>query len=191
MAVVLVAGISGAVQPKINSVLGARLGSALVASLVVLAGALPVEAIGVAVFSVAFFAGRKTFDLVVDRLGVAPGGKRPVTSARVWARICTPGGQICAQTPDLAVDGRGRNSDVRHRSSAQQPAHGRRRYASLAAIEPAARRAVPSAPSVLNVRAGRCRASSIMSSRSRSSATPACAHSGHASDPGMVLISFT
>ena len=124
------AGVSGAVQPEVNAVLGERLGSALVASLVnflvalavtgvvvalrpgtrrrllalrgwavpwwtftaglggavvVLAGAVTVDTIGVAIFSVAFFAGQIGFGLVVDRLGVGPGGKRPVTPARLEA----------------------------------------------------------------------------------------------------------
>jgi transporter family-2 protein len=130
VAVALGAGVCGAVQPKINAVLGARLDSALVASLVnftvallfvllalalrpttrrtlaqlptwpfprwtftagfggvavVVAGAVAVETIGVAVFSVAFFGGQIAFGLVVDRLGVGPGGKRPATAARVQA----------------------------------------------------------------------------------------------------------
>lgn len=125
-AVALVAGACGAVQPKINAVLGARLDSALVAALVnfavalsialvavsfrpatrrrlrriptwevprwtfgaglggaivVIAGAVTVERIGVAVFSVAFFAGQITAGLLVDRLGLAPGGARAITAA--------------------------------------------------------------------------------------------------------------
>jgi bacterial/archaeal transporter family-2 protein len=130
VAVALVAGVSGAIQPKVNAVLADRLGSALVASLVnfavalavtavvvaarprtrrllaglrtwpvprwtfgaglggalvVLAGALAVDTIGVAIFSVAFFAGQITFGLVVDRLGVSPGGPRPLTARRLQA----------------------------------------------------------------------------------------------------------
>jgi transporter family-2 protein len=37
----------------------------------------------VAVFSIAFFAGQMSFGLAVDRLGIAPGGRRPITRARV------------------------------------------------------------------------------------------------------------
>jgi transporter family-2 protein len=130
VAVALVAGVSGAIQPEVNTVLADRLGSALVASLVnfavamavtavvvafrprtarrlrslrrwpvprwtftaglggaivVLAGAVTVDTIGVAIFSVAFFAGQIGFGLVVDRLGVSPGGRRPLTAARVEA----------------------------------------------------------------------------------------------------------
>ena len=130
IAIAVAAGVCGAVQPKVNAVLGSRVGSALVASLVnfavalalvvvavslrratrqrlrvirswpvprwtltaglggamvVVAGAVAVETIGVAIFSVAFFAGQIICGLVVDRLGVAPGGKRPVTAARVQA----------------------------------------------------------------------------------------------------------
>ena len=124
------AGVCGAVQPKINAVLGERVGSSLLASivnffaalavvvialalrprtrrrlrelrswsippwmlsaglggaLVVIAGAVAVETIGVAVFSVAFFAGQITFGLLVDWLGIAPGGRRPVSAARTQA----------------------------------------------------------------------------------------------------------
>lgn len=131
-AIALGAGVIGAVQPKINAVLGARLDSSLLASLinfgaafagvlvmltvrgstrarlrdvrrwpvprwtltaglggvlVVLAGALAVETIGVAVFSVAFFAGQLSTGLAVDRLGVGAGGVRPVAPARVQAAV--------------------------------------------------------------------------------------------------------
>jgi transporter family-2 protein len=130
VAIALVAGVCGAIQPKVNAVLGSRVGSALVASLVnftvalvlvivaislrpatrrrlvclrtwpvprwtltsglggaviVLAGAVAVDTIGVAIFSVAFFAGQITFGLLVDRIGVGPGGKRSITPARVQA----------------------------------------------------------------------------------------------------------
>lgn len=132
VAVALTAGVCGAVQPKINAVLGAHVGSALVAALVnftgaltvvvvilvlrpgtrrmlrqlrswpvppwtltaglggalvVVAGALAVETIGVAIFSVAFFAGQISFGVLVDRFGVAPGGRRPVTAARMQATL--------------------------------------------------------------------------------------------------------
>lgn len=128
--IALAAGVCGAIQPKINAVLGDRLHSALVASLVnfgvalvfvvaalvlrpasrrtlaglrhwpvpswtltaglggaiiVVAGAVAVDTIGVAVFSVAFFAGQITFGLLVDHMGVGPGGARPITAARLQA----------------------------------------------------------------------------------------------------------
>jgi transporter family-2 protein len=51
--------------------------------MVVVAGVVTVERLGVAVFSIAFFAGQMTFGLVVDRVGIAPGGRRPITPARV------------------------------------------------------------------------------------------------------------
>lgn len=130
VAIALAAGVFGAVQPEVNTALGSRVGSALLASManfavalavvlvavssrpttrrtlaglrswdvpwwtltagiggatVVVAGAVTVDTIGVAIFSVAFFAGQITFGLAVDRLGVAPGGTRPVTRARVYA----------------------------------------------------------------------------------------------------------
>jgi transporter family-2 protein len=130
--VALAAGVCGAVQPKINAVLGARVGNTLVASLVnftaalvvvavvlalrpgtrrrlrrlrswpvppwsltaglggafiVVAGALAVETIGVAIFSIAFFAGQISLGVLVDRSGVGPGGRRPVTTARMQAAL--------------------------------------------------------------------------------------------------------
>jgi len=54
-------------------------------ALVVLSGVVAVETIGVAAFSVAFFAGQVAFGLVLDRLGVAPGGRRSLTAVRVGA----------------------------------------------------------------------------------------------------------
>jgi transporter family-2 protein len=54
-------------------------------AVVVAAGAVAVDTIGVAIFSVAFFAGQITFGLLVDRLGVSPGGVRPVTAPRLQA----------------------------------------------------------------------------------------------------------
>jgi bacterial/archaeal transporter family-2 protein len=130
LSVAVLAGVFGAVQPKINGELGERLGSAMVASLVnflvalafvvvalsmrpatrdlvrhvrdwpvprwtltaglggaivVVAGAVSVETIGVAVFSVAFFAGQIVCGLLVDHLGVGPRGSRPITKARLQA----------------------------------------------------------------------------------------------------------
>ena len=54
---------------------------------VVLAGVITVERLGIAVFSIAFFAGQMTFGLVVDRLGIAPGGQRPITRTRIASVI--------------------------------------------------------------------------------------------------------
>lgn len=140
--VALLAGVFGAIQPKINSVLGVRTGSALVASLVnfsvalvvvvvalsvrpatrrrlaairtwpvprwtltaglggaivVLAGVVAVETIGVALFSVAFFAGQIACGLLVDRFGVGPGGQRPVTPARFQAAVLAIAAVVLAQ----------------------------------------------------------------------------------------------
>jgi transporter family-2 protein len=67
-------------------------------ALIVMAGALAVETIGVAIFSVAFFAGQITFGLLVDRLGVGPGGKRPVSAARVQAAVLAVAAVVIAQT---------------------------------------------------------------------------------------------
>lgn len=132
LAIAVGAGVLGSIQPKINAVLGQRLDSAVLASLVnfvaafagvvavlvvrprtraalrelptwpvprwtltaglggvlvVVAGAIAVETIGVAVFSVAFFAGQIAFGLLVDRLGIGAGRPRPVDAARVQAAV--------------------------------------------------------------------------------------------------------
>jgi transporter family-2 protein len=67
-------------------------------AVVVLAGAVAVDTIGVAIFSVAFFAGQITFGLLVDRLGVSPGGVRPVTAPRVQAVVLAAVAVVLAQT---------------------------------------------------------------------------------------------
>jgi transporter family-2 protein len=51
----------------------------------------------VAIFSVAFFAGQITFGLLVDRIGIAPGGQRPITAARVQAVILAAAAVVLAQ----------------------------------------------------------------------------------------------
>ena len=53
---------------------------------VVVAGVVTVERLGVAIFSIAFFAGQMSFGLVVDRLGIGPGGQRPLTADPGWRR---------------------------------------------------------------------------------------------------------
>ena len=142
LAVAVAAGLLGAVQPKVNAVLGDRLGSALLASLVnfvaafvgvllvlalrpvtrrhlaavatwpvprwtflaglggvliVLAGAIAVDTIGVAIFSVAFFAGQIASGLLVDRLGLASGEARPVTGRRSLAAALAIGAVVVSQ----------------------------------------------------------------------------------------------
>jgi bacterial/archaeal transporter family-2 protein len=124
------AGACGAVQPEVNSELGGRLDSTLLAALVnfvfallgavvlvsrrpatrrhlrevrswpvpwwtylaglggvtvVLSGVITIETLGVAVFSVAFFAGQMTSGLVVDGLGLSPGEPLPITRTRLAA----------------------------------------------------------------------------------------------------------
>ena len=141
-AIALAAGVIGAIQPKINAVLGERVGSSVLAALVnfgaafvgvivllalrpatrrrladirrwdvprwtftaglggvlvVLAGAVAVETIGVAVFSVAFFAGQLSTGLVVDRLGVGAGGQRPIAPARVQAAVLAIAAVVVSQ----------------------------------------------------------------------------------------------
>ncbi len=73
--------------------LSAGLGGAII----VMAGTLAVETIGVAVFSVAFFAGQITFGLIVDRLGVGPGGVRAVTAARLQAAVIAIAAVVISQ----------------------------------------------------------------------------------------------
>jgi transporter family-2 protein len=64
---------------------------------IVVAGAVSVATIGVAVFSVAFFAGQITFGLAVDEVGLGPGGKRPITQARLQAVALAVAAVIVAQ----------------------------------------------------------------------------------------------
>lgn len=142
VAIALAAGVLGGVQPKINAVLGARVGSAVLASLVnftaafavvvvvlalrpetrrrlrdlrswpvprwtltaglggavvVMAGVVAVEKIGVAIFSVAFFSGQITFGLIVDRIGIGSGGVRPAVAARVQAALLAIAAVVVSQ----------------------------------------------------------------------------------------------
>lgn len=130
LAIALIAGVCGAIQPEVNAALADRAGSVILASLVnftvafsvvvvvvasrsqtrrtlgrltawpvpwwtLTAGlggaflattaAFAVARIGVAIFSVAFFAGQIAFGLAVDRLGVGPGGRRPIAGERLGA----------------------------------------------------------------------------------------------------------
>ena len=59
----------------------------LAGTTVVLAGALAVETTGVAVFSVAFFAGQVACGLVADHFGIGPGGRRPIAPTRAYAAV--------------------------------------------------------------------------------------------------------
>lgn len=67
-------------------------------AVVVAAGAVAVDTIGVAIFSVAFFAGQITFGLLVDRLGVSPGGVRPISASRMQAVVLAAIAVVLAQT---------------------------------------------------------------------------------------------
>lgn len=69
---------SGAVQLRPWMVLGGCAGAVLVAS-----QGLTAAVLGVALFTVAVVAGQTVSGLVVDRLGVAPGGPRALTASRV------------------------------------------------------------------------------------------------------------
>lgn len=142
VALCALAGVLGALQPKINSTLADRLGSPLTATLVnfsaaavcagiatgsrrrtrrafadapsagfprwallaglcgavvVLSGAVAVGTVGVAVFSVAFFAGQVGAGLVVDRAGIGVGGARAVTWPRVAASLLAVAAVALAQ----------------------------------------------------------------------------------------------
>jgi transporter family-2 protein len=130
------------VQPEVNSELGARLDSTLLAALVnfafallgaivivsrrpatrrhlravrtwpvpwwtylaglggvavVLSGVITIETLGVAVFSVAFFAGQMTSGLLVDGVGLSPGGAMPITRTRVLAVAVALGAVVLSQ----------------------------------------------------------------------------------------------
>lgn len=64
---------------------------------IVVAGAVAVETIGVATFSIAFFGGQITFGAVVDRAGLAPGGRRAVTSTRLQAALLAIAAVVVSQ----------------------------------------------------------------------------------------------
>lgn len=66
-------------------------------AVMVVAGALAVQTIGVAVFSVAFFAGQIIFGILVDRMGVGPGGVRPVNAPRVQAAALAVAAVVASQ----------------------------------------------------------------------------------------------
>jgi transporter family-2 protein len=142
-AVIVGAGVLGAIQPKINAVLADRIDSWLLASLVnfaaafvglhamlalrpqtrrrlrdlrrwpvprwtflaglggvgaVVAAAVTVERIGVAVFSVAFYAGQIVAGLLVDRFGIGAGGAQPIGAARVRAAVLALAAVAAAQS---------------------------------------------------------------------------------------------
>ena len=59
----------------------------LAGALIATVGALAVETIGVAIFSIAFFAGLIACGLLVDLAGLGPGGKRPISTPRVLASV--------------------------------------------------------------------------------------------------------
>lgn len=146
------AGVCGAIQPKINASLAGRLDSTLLASLVnfvvalavvavalslrastrrtlrdirgwdvppwtlsagaggalvVLAGVLAIEQLGIAMFSIAFFAGQIVFSLAVDHLGITLGPPRRITLRRGQAAALAVAAIVLAQlerpSGDVAV----------------------------------------------------------------------------------------
>ncbi|HYD09821.1 MAG TPA: DMT family transporter [Acidimicrobiales bacterium] len=66
-------------------------------ALAVLSGVVAVDTIGVATFSVAFFAGQVASGLLVDALGLAPGDRRPLTAARVAGSVLALSAVVIAQ----------------------------------------------------------------------------------------------
>ena len=66
-------------------------------AIVVLSGVVTIERLGVAVFTVAFFAGQMTTGLLVDALGLAPGEPRPITRIRVAAVAVALGAVVLSQ----------------------------------------------------------------------------------------------
>lgn len=65
---------------------------------------LAVPVTGVALFTVAVVAGQTGNSLLADRLGVGPGGKRPVTFPRVIAAVLATGGVALAVLGELGTD---------------------------------------------------------------------------------------
>lgn len=68
---------------------------------------LGVPLVGVAVFTVAVVAGLTGNSLVADRLGVGPGGPRPITPARVAAAVITVGAVALAVSGGISGAGPG------------------------------------------------------------------------------------
>jgi len=71
---------------------------------VVVSAVVTVERLGVAIFSIAFFAGQMSFGLVVDWLGITSGGRRPITTTRVGAAAMAIGAVVLAQIGQPAGD---------------------------------------------------------------------------------------
>jgi transporter family-2 protein len=88
--------VRGRVTPRLPwwAMLGGVGGAMFVA-----AQGLAVPTLGVALFTVAVVAGQTGNSLVADRLGVGPGGRRPVTGPRVFAAV------LCVAGVALAVQG--------------------------------------------------------------------------------------
>jgi bacterial/archaeal transporter family-2 protein len=72
--------------------------------MVVVSAVVTVERLGVAIFSIAFFAGQMTFGLVVDWLGITSGGRRPITATRVSAAAMAIGAVVLSQIGQPAGD---------------------------------------------------------------------------------------
>lgn len=71
----------------------------------ILSQSLTVASIGVAVFTVAVVAGQAASSLIVDRLGVGPGGPRSITIGRVGGAVLALGAVALALSDRLGVSG--------------------------------------------------------------------------------------
>ena len=60
-------------------------------SFLVLSQGLAAAALGVALFTVAVVAGQTISGLVLDRVGIGPGGRRPLTAARLVGALLALG----------------------------------------------------------------------------------------------------
>ncbi|AUS81740.1 hypothetical protein C1701_13900 [Actinoalloteichus sp. AHMU CJ021] len=74
----------------------------LCGAFLVLSQGLTVGSVGVAVFTVAVVAGQVTSGMVVDRLGVGPGGKRPVTWLRMVGAVIALCAVVIAMSGELS-----------------------------------------------------------------------------------------
>ena len=67
----------------------------------VLTQGLTVAVIGIALFTVALVTGQSLSGLLVDRLGISPAGKKPITGIRVISAVLTIAAVIWAVSPPV------------------------------------------------------------------------------------------
>ncbi|GAA1048223.1 DMT family transporter [Arthrobacter russicus] len=73
-----------------------------VGAFLVLTQGLTVAVIGIALFTVALVTGQSLSGLLVDRLGISPAGKKPITGIRVISAVLTIAAVIWAVSPRFA-----------------------------------------------------------------------------------------